>query len=113
MACGASGFIPKALPREGIEAALRCVLGGGIFVPEQAVPAGGAGVEALRSLTPRQGAVLERMLQGHANKRIAYELDISEWTVKAHVSAILRALGVNSRVEAVLAARRLGLGSKG
>lgn len=110
IACGAAGFIPKALPREQIEAALRRVLAGDVFLP--AAP-DAATPPALHSLTPRQLAVFDLMLQGHSNKLIAYTLQISEWTVKAHVSAILRALQVTNRVEAVLAAKRLGLGGRG
>ncbi len=112
LACGAAGFIPKALPREQILAAIRCVLDGGVFAPAGAAAAPAEAGGTLHGLTPRQIAVFERLLQGHSNKLIAYELDISEWTVKAHVSAILRALKVHSRVEAVLAARRLGLAPK-
>jgi DNA-binding NarL/FixJ family response regulator len=61
----------------------------------------------MESLTPRQRAVLDLLARGRANKQIADELSISEWTVKAHISAILRKLGAQSRLEAVVIARRL------
>jgi DNA-binding NarL/FixJ family response regulator len=60
--------------------------------------------ELLNSLTRRQLLVLERMSKGESNKQIAYNLNIAETTVKAHVSAILRKLGVHNRVQAILSA---------
>ncbi|HXH03533.1 MAG TPA: response regulator transcription factor [Candidatus Competibacteraceae bacterium] len=110
IACGASGFIPKSLPRERIANAIRHVLEGGLFTPACGAPTQTAEA-APPHITQRQSVVLQLMMQGHSNKYIAYKLNISEWTVKAHVSAILRVLKVHNRVEAVLAARRLGLDS--
>ena len=84
--------------------------GGGERSPEQ-MPVTGGGAAAIdaekASLTPRQMAVLELLAEGKPNKVIAYELDISEITVKAHVSAILRKLQVNNRLQAVIAAKNL------
>ncbi len=98
--------------------ALRTILAGGVYVPtgiEQRVclkdrgevSAQRAGQSLIESLTPRQRAVLDLLARGKANKQIADELLISDWTVKAHISAILRKLGAQSRLEAVVIARRL------
>jgi len=119
LACGASGFIPKSSSKEIIRRAVELVLAGGIFVPAQALrqvaaeavaeAADGGGEAAPEALTERQRRVLQMMMEGHSNKQIAYRLGISEWTVKAHVSAVLRKLRVHNRVAAVLAARQLGM----
>lgn len=116
--CGAVGYIPKSLSHEAILDALRTILAGGVYVPtgiEQRVwlkdrgevSAQRAGQSVIESLTPRQRAVLGLLARGKANKQIADELLISDWTVKAHISAILRKLGAQSRLEAVVIARRL------
>jgi DNA-binding NarL/FixJ family response regulator len=119
--CGAVGYIPKSLARDAILEALRTVLAGGVFIPpgvEQRIRLAGApgaaarrdeGQAILDSLTPRQQAVLGLLARGKANKQIADELEISDWTVKAHISAILRKLNAQSRLQAVIIARRLGL----
>lgn len=109
MACGASGFIPKSHPKERIAEAIRQVMDGGLYVPPEVARSTGAiapsgDEDDGEALTRRQKVVLGLLARGYSNKQIARDLDISEWTVKAHVSAILRKLGVNSRVEAVLAA---------
>jgi DNA-binding NarL/FixJ family response regulator len=114
LAYGALGFLPKSSSTEVLENALRLVMSGGSYVPAQALglaglePAGAPVPEtgAGHKLTPRQLRVLALMAEGKANKQIAYELGISEITVKAHVSAILRKLGVSNRVQAVLAAKK-------
>jgi len=109
MACGASGFIPKSHPKDQIASAIRMVMGGGIYLPSEFVRAAGMDQDRVedddgQSLTPRQKVVLGLLVRGYSNKLIARDLNISEWTVKAHVSAVLRKLRVTSRVEAVLAA---------
>ncbi len=110
MACGASGFIPKSHPKDQIASAIRMVMGGGAYLPSDIVRAAGMNDDRAaeeddgQSLTPRQKAVLGLLVRGYSNKLIARDLNISEWTVKAHVSAVLRKLRVTSRVEAVLAA---------
>ena len=117
LAYGALGFLPKSSSTEVLENALRLVMSGGSYVPAQALGLAGlepAGAPAPapestgggHKLTPRQLRVLALMAEGKANKQIAYELGISEITVKAHVSAILRKLGVSNRVQAVLAAKK-------
>jgi len=121
---GAMGYIPKTSPREVLLGAVRLVASGGIYVPVEALktreaaqlalPASasgvaGAGTAADLGLTSRQWEVLELLLKGLPNKLIARKLDISESTTKIHVSAVLRALGVATRTQALIAANRLGL----
>ncbi|MBN8964775.1 MAG: response regulator transcription factor [Rhizobiales bacterium] len=113
---GASGFIPKTLGIEQMRAAIKHVLGGGVWTPPDVDLAGGSDTEAaalmarLATLTPQQVRVLMMLSEGLLNKQIAYELSVSEATVKAHVSAILQKLGVDSRTQAVIAAAKIELG---
>lgn len=107
---GASGFIPKSLQRSEIVTALNCVISGEIYLPD--VPFTER-VESdtereinrkIGTLTVQQRVVLGYLMQGQLNKQIAYELDVSMTTVKAHVSAILQKLQVSSRTQAVITA---------
>jgi DNA-binding NarL/FixJ family response regulator len=113
---GASGFIPKTLGIEQMREAVKRVLGGGVWTPPDVDLAGGADAETaalmarLSTLTPQQVRVLMMLSEGLLNKQIAYELTVSEATVKAHVSAILQKLGVDSRTQAVIAAAKIELG---
>lgn len=118
MGAGAAGFIPKASSNEVMVSALRLVLAGGKYLPAEVLARGDAGaarateavsVESL-GLSPRQLEVLELIARGQPNKIICSELGLAERTVKAHVTEVLRALGVSSRTQAALAAARLGLG---
>jgi DNA-binding NarL/FixJ family response regulator len=105
--CGAAGFIPKSLSRDGMRDALQAVLAGGLSVPEDRGQANGSDRDAgLAALSAQQRRVLEMIAAGKANKIIAYELSISESTVKAHVTAILRKLKLRSRIQAALYATR-------
>ena len=110
---GASGFIPKSLGVEAIRMAVTTVLAGDVWTPPDARLDAIADDEAaavarrLATLTPQQVRVLMMLSEGLLNKQIAYELTVSEATVKAHVSAILQKLGVESRTQAVIAAARL------
>ncbi len=126
---GAMGYIPKTSPREVLLGAVRLVAAGGIYVPLEAVkaeeakvragaqpvaPAAGERAAAAKTmaelgLSTRQREVLELLLKGLPNKLIARKLDISENTAKIHVSAVLRALGVATRTQALIAVNRLGL----
>jgi DNA-binding NarL/FixJ family response regulator len=131
---GAMGFIPKTSSRDVLLNAVRLVASGGIYVPMEALrerlarqpasgvpsaaPAGRSVPPASAStgvtpadlgLTPRQADVLSLLLKGLPNKLIARKLDIAENTVKVHVSAVLQALNVSTRTQALLAATRLGL----
>lgn len=116
MDLGTSGFIPKTLGIEAMRAAIKRVLEGGVWTPSDVDL--GAGPDAatsslmarLASLTPQQVRVLMMLSEGLLNKQIAYELGVSEATVKAHVSAILQKLGVESRTQAVIAAAKIELG---
>jgi DNA-binding NarL/FixJ family response regulator len=110
---GASGFIFKSLPVEEIRSAVRAVLDGGVWFPDSAQRGGESGddlsdlANRLATLTPQQVRVLSMLGQGLLNKQIAFELGVSEATVKAHVSAILQKLGVDSRTQAVIAVNRI------
>ncbi len=114
IAFGAAGFIPKSLPRHEIAAAIQNVLDGELFVPAQArmedEPTDEekerlAIAKRMSTLTPQQMRVLSLIAEGKPNKIIAFELDVAETTVKAHITAILRKLKVHSRTQAVLAAQ--------
>ena len=113
---GASGFIPKTAGTEAMRMAVAQVLVGGVWTPPdidlaRAADAGSAElVGRLATLTPQQVRVLMMLSEGLLNKQIAYELGVSEATVKAHVSAILQKLGVDSRTQAVIAAARIEVG---
>jgi len=113
MACGAAGYIPKALDSNVIRAALERVLEGGTYLPPSMVgweqPEKAEKVSPPPRLTPRQRDVLTLIAQGYSNKKIAGELDLAEGTVKLHVAALLRTLGVSNRTEAVFTATAMGL----
>jgi DNA-binding NarL/FixJ family response regulator len=107
---GAAGFIPKTLPLSGIAEAIRAILAGEIWLPETVQPPANDEIaRRLGELTPQQLRVLAMLSQGLANKQIAFALSVGEPTVKAHVTAILRKLGVTSRTQAVIAARLIDL----
>jgi len=111
---GAAGFIPKSLDTDGIGNAIRTVLSGEVWVPAEVDLAETEDkeiadlVRRLGRLTPQQMRVLMMLSEGLLNKQIAYALSVSEATVKAHVSAILQKLGVDSRTQAVIAASKIG-----
>ena len=113
---GASGFIPKTLAVEDMREAIATVLAGGVWTPADVDPTASADAETaavlarLATLTPQQVRVLMMLSEGLLNKQIAYELGVSEATVKAHVSAILQKLGVESRTQAVIAAAKIEIG---
>ena len=115
---GASAFVPKSAPVDQIGLAVKTVLDGGMWMPDWARDAMENGpaddeatnlAEKIGQLTPQQLRVLNMLTEGKLNKQIAYELDVTEATVKAHVSAILRKLSVHSRTQAVIIARELQL----
>ncbi|QDC11375.1 response regulator transcription factor [Oceanicola sp. D3] len=107
---GAAGFVPKHSPRSTFREALAAVARGETYMPDDFVEAegkeGDAGdaVERLSTLTAQQARILQLICQGKLNKQIAFDLAIAETTVKAHVTAIMRKLGVQSRTQAVLVA---------
>lgn len=112
---GAAGFIPKSVRKDELAQAIRDVMEGAIYVPEtydgQAPDADSSDraemVRRLSKLTPQQLRVLQMLKQGMLNKQIAYELQVGETTVKAHVSEILRKLNVYSRTQAVIEVSKL------
>ena len=123
---GAMGYIPKSSSNQVMLQALRLVLSGGVYLPPVALAAGDAAAAAEAppvvedaagsrttpgelGLTARQAQVLALILQGKPNKVICRELGLAEGTVKIHVAAILRALNVSTRTQAVIEASRLGL----
>ena len=111
---GASGYIPKSLGIDVIQDGVSVVLEGGVWIPPDVdlntVDEATKMAQRLASLTPQQVRVLMMLSQGLLNKQIAYELSVSEATVKAHVSAILQKLGVESRTQAVIAAAKIEAG---
>src|ERR1700684_4427161 len=113
---GASGFIPKRFGVETLRDAILKVLAGDGWVPADTAlsPATDPELARLRdrlvTLTPQQVRVLMMLSEGLLNKQIAYELGVSEATIKAHVSAILQKLGVESRTQAVIAAAKIAGG---
>src|SRR6202521_1590347 len=116
MYVGASGFIPKTLGVEAMRAAIVQVLAGGLWTPPDVDLSGKPDADTaeliarLATLTPQQVRVLMMLSEGLLNKQIAYALSVSEATVKAHVSAILQKLGVESRTQAVIAAAKIEAG---
>jgi DNA-binding NarL/FixJ family response regulator len=120
LALGAVGYIPKSTSASVMADALRLVLGGGVYVPPlmlaDAQPESVASTRHPGSpeptgehLTERQVNVLELLALGKSNKVIARELDVSEKTVKSHITAVFRALGVVNRTQAAMEARKRGL----
>ena len=110
---GATGFIPKSSALETLQQAVRAVLDGDEWWPPQILETVSVSAEAkaasagLASLTPQQFRVLSMVCDGLLNKQIAYELSVSEATVKAHVTAIFRKLGVRTRTQAALLLQQL------
>ncbi len=112
---GAVGFIPKDSSRAALIRAFETVLQGKIYVPEDYHAPHTTGLdqerhlvmEKIRSLTPQQARILGLVCEGKLNKQIAWELSISETTVKAHLTAVLRKLDVQTRTQASLLARKL------
>lgn len=111
---GASGFISKSASIDQIRNAVRAVLDGEIWTPEGFDPGAEHDpelsnlIERIKTLTPQQSRVLGMLAEGLLNKQIAYELGVSEATIKAHVSAVLQKLGVDSRTQAVIQLSKIG-----
>lgn len=116
---GVSGYIPKTSSNAIIISAVNLVISGGVYIPPELL--GNKALQqdfvslletaapASKILTPRQVEVIERAAQGKSNKQIAYELGLTEGTVKLHITAILKVLNVYNRTGAVMEATRLGL----
>ena len=115
---GASGFIPKRAANNVLVSALRLVLSGGVYIPAEMIDDTGgstpgeasgraSAAAAAHAFTYRQMDVIRLLVGGHTNKTIARELGLSEHTVKIHLSAIFKELGVSNRTEAAMACRKL------
>lgn len=108
---GAAGFIPKSAGLEVLTQALTAVLDGQLWIPAQAsTPPDNDDAQLARrvaSLSPQQLRVLMHLAEGRLNKQIAFDLDVTEATIKAHVTAILRKLGLYRRTQAAVLAQRL------
>ena len=110
---GASGFVPKHSHRDVFQNAIQTLRRGMQFLPDGYIPSDGkenseidGALKRISSLTNQQARILQFLCQGKLNKQIAYDLSIAETTVKAHVTAIMRKLGVQSRTQAVLIANQ-------
>ncbi len=125
---GAKGFVPKTISGKAMLNALRMILAGETYVPSAVLraavaengddePAGGLGGGAMdgpaQKLTRRQQQVLDLLVMGHTNKRIAKELDLKEITVKIHLQSVFRKFGVSNRTQAVALALQRGMTSGG
>lgn len=116
---GAFGFIPKSTSHDVMLHAIKLVMSGGVYVPpdlmkggdeeENDTPTAIDDHELKETLTDRQFDVLVLLAKGKQNKEIARSLGVSQHTVKIHVTAVFKALGVNNRTQAVLAAQKMGL----
>ncbi len=119
MDCGASGYVPKTLDSNVVLSALKLVFSGGVYLPTNLLGGGESETGSDRRgsdggkgpLTPRQCDVLDLMAKGYSNKEIARTLNLAEGTVKLHVTALLKALGVSNRTQAVIKATAMGLTS--
>lgn len=113
MEYGAAGFVPKSTPVDTIFAAIQTVFMGDIWLPPAFTPNNNAQhtdiAESVASLTQQQYRILMMFAQGMLNKQIAYDLNVSEATIKAHATAIFRKLNVRNRTQAVIAISQLEL----
>lgn len=108
LSLGAVGYLPKSLPLDTLGAALARLISGESWFPDELEDTSeteDTPAARLATLTPAQRRVLSGLSEGLLNKQIAYEMDISEATVKAHMTAIFRKLGVNNRTQALLMMR--------
>ena len=116
MSFGAKGFIPKSSPTPTIAEALRSIMNGEVWLTDE-LKVQIAEVDSdeinlaqrIAELTPKQFQVLKLIHDGLLNKQIAHELNVTEATVKAHISAVFRKLEVNTRTQAVLLLKKLNL----
>ncbi|MGZ3273644.1 MAG: response regulator transcription factor [Caulobacteraceae bacterium] len=109
LALGASGFIPKSASMEALGSALESILAGDVFAPLDAAELAETepALERLGTLTPAQLRILMDLQRGRLNKQIAFDVGVTEATVKSHLTAIFRKLGVVNRTQAVLAVQSL------
>ncbi|MEQ8824520.1 MAG: response regulator transcription factor [Filomicrobium sp.] len=116
--CGAAGYIAKSVRKPELVEAIQGVMNGEVYLPPSYEPPDDADneenaiINRLKTLTPQQLRVMKMLKQGLLNKQIAHELSVGETTVKAHVSEILRKLGVASRTQAVIEVSKISLGDE-
>ena len=114
MSAGAKGYIPKRSESNVFDNAFKLVFDGGTYVPPILInnpPINNLSTKStgLKTLTNRQSQVLDLIAQGKSNKQIAYDMGVSESTVKLHINALLRSLHVSNRTQAVITAQKLGI----
>ena len=116
LAHGAAAYIPKSTDAADIVAAIHTVLDGDVWLPPALLGSTGelrpdeaAAAAQIAALTPQQFRVMTMIAEGLLNKQIAWELGVSEATVKAHMTAIMRKLGVNNRTQVALIASQLAV----
>ncbi len=114
LASGAKGYIPKRSDAKVLNNALRLILDGGTYVPPNLIeniasnPLNSKN-SGTKNLTYRQSQVLDLIAQGKSNKQIAFDMGVSESTVKLHINALLRSLHVSNRTQAVITAQKMGI----
>ncbi len=114
---GVCGYIPKRSDPKILNGALKLVLDGGTYIPPVLIESTASGTSETapsgkakgKTLTNRQAQVLDLVAKGMSNKQIAYEMGVSEATVKLHINALLRSIGVTNRTQAVVTAQKMGL----
>ncbi|NBB63764.1 response regulator [Pseudomonas sp. ODNR1LW] len=104
---GAAGFIPKSAALPQMVEAIAAILAGDTWAPETTAGEGDDLLERIASLTPSQLRILEGLKAGRLNKQIAFDLGVSEATIKAHLTSVFRKLGVHNRTQAVIVAQQL------
>ncbi len=105
---GITAYIPKSLNPKIMQGIMKVIFAGGTYIPVSALSSAGSPKTA-HALTRRQNEVLNLVAEGKSNKQIAYEIGVSEATVKLHINALLRALGVTNRTQAVITAQKQGI----
>lgn len=115
LSSGIKGYIPKRSDPKIMHNALKLILEGGTYIPPALIESSSDNLLGTnrrtngKTLTNRQSQVLDLIAQGKSNKQIAYEMGVSEATVKLHINALLRSLKVNNRTQAVVTAQKMGL----
>jgi len=108
LAFGAAGFIPKSATLANMVEALETILAGDVWAPALTEVVPGESMESrIASLTPSQLKILIGLQQGRLNKQIAFDLGVTEATIKAHLTGVFKKLGVHNRTQAVIAAQAL------
>lgn len=113
LASGVKGYIPKRSDIKVLNNAIKLILDGGTYVPPSLIDnqqtSGNNAKSGIKTLTNRQSQVLDLIAQGKSNKQIAYDMGVSESTVKLHINALLRSLHVSNRTQAVVTAQKMGI----